>query len=87
MPSYDYRCELNGLTLEVRHGIDRVFSTWGALCEHMGVAPGETPHDAPVRKLITGGNVVRSENMGSGQTPPCESGGPCCGANMCGAQG
>lgn len=84
MPSYDYRCDLNGLTLEVRHGINHVISTWGALCKHVGIETDETPFDTPVRKLITGGNVVRSENMGSGQIPPCESGGPCCGGNMCG---
>mgnify|MGYP001594814326 FL=1 len=84
MPTYDYRCDLNGITVEVRHGMDQVISTWGALSNQAGLETGETPADASVRKLITGGNVIRSENLGSGQTPPCENGGPCCGANRCG---
>jgi len=84
MPSYDYHCDLNGITLEARHGIDQVISTWGALCELSGNETGETPPDTPVRKLITSGAIVRSENLGSGQAPPCESGGPCCGRAMCG---
>lgn len=82
MPTYDYRCEDNGHTLEVRHGMNICLRTWGELCELLGIQPGKTPPGAPVQRIITGSSVMKSENLGSGEAPPCRSG-PCCGGGMC----
>ncbi len=82
MPTYDYVCETNGKVVEVRHRMSELLSTWGELCEQSGMQPGDTPADAPVHKLATGGQVVKSSSLGEG-APPCASGG-CCGGGMCG---
>jgi hypothetical protein len=82
MPRYDYRCDANGRTLELSHGMNQRVSTWGELCELLGIEPGSTRASEPVRKLIRSGGVVRSENLGSGETPACASG-PCCGGGLC----
>lgn len=83
MPTYDYRCDFNGRTLEVRHAMSESLSTWGELCARLGIDPGATPETEPVRRLITGGIVINSENLGSGTAPPCETGAPCCGGRLC----
>jgi hypothetical protein len=82
MPAYDYYCDANGRTLELRHGMNERVSTWGELCLLLGIEPGDTRPAEPVRKLIRSGGVVRSENLGSGAAPPCASG-PCCGGGLC----
>ena len=85
MPTYDYRCDVNGRTLEVRHAMNKQVRTWGELCTLLDMDPVKTPTKEPVRKVITGGNVIKSQNLGSGETPPCEGGsGPSCGRGMCG---
>lgn len=77
MALYDYFCEANDRTVEVRHGMSQSVKTWGELCEVAGLESGDTPADAPVRRLMsapvpmTGG----STSSGSG-TAPC---GPSCG--------
>lgn len=76
MPSYDYRCPANGQVVEVRHAMSEVLSTWGEVCEKTGMALNGTPANAPVEKLITGGGIVRSNNIGG--LPP-STGGSCCG--------
>lgn len=58
MPLYDYLCERNGKTIEVRHGMTESIETWGDLCQRSGRPPGETPPDTPVRKLIGTGNAL-----------------------------
>lgn len=82
MPTYDYRCDNNGQVLEVRHGMQETVPTWGELCALLDMDPGSTPVDSPVTKLATGGQVVKSNNLGE-SSPPCGSG-PCCGGGMCG---
>jgi len=57
--------------------------TWGELCALASIDPGDTAPDAPVDKLITGGQVVKSSSLGDAAAPPCSSG-PCCGGGMCG---
>ena len=79
MPTYDYQCEANGAVLEVKHGMSETVSTWGQLCERMGISPGDTPLDSPVKKLATGGQVVRSGSLGKDNLPPCQTGGGCSG--------
>jgi len=82
MPVYDYRCDANGRTLELSHGMSERVMTWGELCERLGIDPGNTRRAEPVRKLISSGGVVKSTNLGSGEAPPCASG-PCCGGGSC----
>jgi hypothetical protein len=82
VPTYDYRCDANGRTLELRHGMNERVSTWGELCTRLGIDPGGTRAGEPVRRLIRSGGVVQSENLGSGEAPPCASG-PCCGGGLC----
>ena len=83
MPTYDYRCDVNGQVMEVSHRMSESLSTWGELCERTGANPGDTPADAPVQRLATGGNIISSNSMGSGTAPACSTGG-CCPGGMCG---
>ncbi|MET0090680.1 MAG: zinc ribbon domain-containing protein [Candidatus Thiodiazotropha sp.] len=82
MPTYDYLCESNGVRLEVMHKMDKTVETWGELCRLAGSEPGDTPEDAPVRKLITAAAVVNSSSL-SNPEPSCASGG-CCSGGVCG---
>lgn len=83
MPTYDYKCEANGKIVEVQHRMSERVMTWGALCELAHIEPGETPLDAQVTRLPTGGNVLKSGLSQS--APPCQTGGGCpggaCGFN------
>ncbi len=83
MPTYDYRCDANGQTVEVKHRISESVSTWGELCQLSGQSLGGTPAVTPVKRLATGGQVVRSGSLGGGSAPACSSG-PCCGGGGCG---
>jgi hypothetical protein len=82
VPTYDYRCETNGQIVEVKHHMNERLATWGELCACAGIEPRNTPLDAAVEKLITGGQVVRSSSLGDAAAPPCATG-PCCGGGMC----
>ncbi len=83
MPTYDYRCESNGQVVEARHGMNEALTTWGELCARTGIDLGSTPADSPIRRLVTGGNVVRSSTLGDAETPPCNTG-TCCPGGVCG---
>lgn len=82
MPSYDYRCAANDRVVEVRHRVTEKLMTWGEVCTKAGIEPGETPTDAPVDRLITGGSIVSSGTLSNPEPPSCGSGG--CGGGMCG---
>ncbi len=85
MPTYDYRCDTNGRVVEVSHRMSESLSTWGELCERAHVALGDTPADAPVHRMATGGNLISSSSLGSGAAPaPACSTGSCCAGGMCG---
>jgi hypothetical protein len=84
MPTYDYLCEANGQVVEVKHPMSDTLSNWGELCERAGLEAGDTPADAPVQRLATGGQVVKSSSLGDA-APPCAAGG--CGGGMCGLGG
>ncbi len=85
MPTYDYLCDTNGRVLEVSHRMAENLSTWGELCARTGVDLGETPAEAPVQRLATGGNIISSSSQGSGAAPACGTGTGCstgfCGLN------
>ena len=53
MPCYDYHCEANGQTVEVRHGMNTVLTTWGEVCFAAQVPLGDTPFEAPVKKVLS----------------------------------
>ena len=82
MPTYDYRCAVNNRTVEVKHRMSEQVKTWGELCALAGIEAGDTPANAPVEKLATGGQVVKSGAL-KDSVPPCSSG-PCCGGGGCG---
>lgn len=52
MPTYEYFCRANETSVEVVHPITETLRTWGELCAHTGIDPGETPTDAPVERLV-----------------------------------
>ncbi|MGD2112841.1 MAG: zinc ribbon domain-containing protein [Gammaproteobacteria bacterium] len=85
MPTYDYRCIDAGRVVEVQHRMSETVANWGELCALAGIDPGATPAGAPVERLITGGQVVRSTSLGDASAPACASG-PCCGGGMCGIE-
>lgn len=76
MPTYDYLCEANGRVVEVAHRMSEDIASWGELCARAGIDAGNTPATATVRRLITGGAVVSSGNLGSTERP-CDYGSPC----------
>jgi hypothetical protein len=82
MPTYDYRCEANARIVEVRHGMNEIVRDWADLCARAGIEPGDTPGDAEVVRLITGGYVIT--HTGSGDPMPCGNG-PC-GSGLCGLE-
>ncbi len=53
MPYYDYQCSANGRTIEVRHGMSEKLTTWGQLADRAAIDVGDTPADAPVRRLMS----------------------------------
>ena len=77
MALYDYYCEANERTVEVRHSMSESVKTWGELCEAAGIETGDTPVEAPIRRLMsapvpmTGGSTTSG-----GGAAPC---GPSCG--------
>jgi hypothetical protein len=81
MPYYEYHCASNGRTIEVRHGMNEVLSTWGQVAERAGAALDgatvqATPADAPVERLMSVPAPLTSE----GGTPAfqgCGSGCAC----------
>lgn len=85
MPTYDYRCDANDRVLEVSHRMSEALANWGELCARAGIDPGDTPVEAPVHRLATGGNIISSRALGSGMNPapPCGTG-SCCAGGMCG---
>ncbi len=83
MPSYDYFCDTNQQTIEVRHGMNDSLSTWGELCEKAGINSGDTPVNTPVKRLISGGAVVSSSTLHNPEAPACATGG-CCPSGTCG---
>ncbi|MGE5659378.1 MAG: FmdB family zinc ribbon protein [Actinomycetota bacterium] len=53
MPIYDYFCPSNNQQLEVWHSMNQEVKTWGELCQLAKCKLGDTPEDAPVRRLVS----------------------------------
>ena len=58
MPVYDYFCPTNNEKLEVWHSIKEEVKTWGKLCEVAKRDVGNTPTDAPVRRMISAPRII-----------------------------
>jgi hypothetical protein len=83
MPTYDYRCDTNGRMVEVIHRMSDRLATWGELCDKAGIEAGDTPRDAPVIRMATGGNLITGTGFGGEVAPACSTG-SCCPGGMCG---
>lgn len=55
MPLYEYYCEHNQQTVEVRHGMSERITTWEKLCSLAGIQVGNTPKNTEVKRVISGG--------------------------------
>ncbi|MGH8596761.1 MAG: zinc ribbon domain-containing protein [Gammaproteobacteria bacterium] len=53
MPIYQYRCDSNGRTVEIKHGINVDLTTWGEVCYAAQITMGDTDFLAPVRRIIS----------------------------------
>ncbi|MEN8175752.1 MAG: zinc ribbon domain-containing protein [Pseudomonadota bacterium] len=85
MPTYDYLCEANSRKVEVSHKMAEKILSWGELCDRAHIAPGDTPLDAPVRKLLSAGAVIGSSSLKNPE-PACSTG-SCCPGGVCGLPG
>ena len=83
MPKYDYRCELNGQTVEVSHAMNDVVNTWGELCALAHMDAGQTPADSPVHKIISGGFVSTGTSSPAAHSCTAPT---CCAGGMCGLE-
>lgn len=85
MPTYDYYCDANGQTIEVKHSITVVLDSWGALCKHAAIDVGDTDPTAPVKRKIFGGILALPKRSGGEPaTPtPTSSRGHTCGHGGC----
>lgn len=84
MPTYDYRCDANGRVVEVNHRMREEITHWGDLCARAGIDPGDTPLDAPVKRLATGGHVITGGGRSAAAPLPSCSTGSCCPGGFCG---
>ncbi len=82
MPTYDYFCDSNGQKVEVKHRMSEELKSWGELCEKAGIDTGDTPHETPVRRLISGGAFISSSSL-TNPEPSCSTG-SCCPGGTCG---
>jgi predicted nucleic acid-binding Zn ribbon protein len=76
MPTYDYHCPANGRTASVWHNVSRKLTTWAELCQETGESLGDTPADAAIERLITGGGVITRNSPPAPRMP--------CGKSACG---
>jgi predicted nucleic acid-binding Zn ribbon protein len=74
MPTYEYRCPANGEVVEVQHAMSEKLTSWGEVCERTERECGDTPADAPVERLISGGSVVSSGSLSNPEPSPCAGG-------------
>lgn len=72
MPTYEYHCPHNDRVVTVVHRMMEEIHTWGELCTRAGIAPEDTPADAPVAKKIGLSILARSGNLGCDARPPIE---------------
>jgi len=74
MPYYEYRCEANGRTVEVRHAMSERLDTWGEVADAAGIEVGATARRAPVERLMSAPVPIASSGEAN-DFPGC---GPSC---------
>lgn len=74
MPLYEYYCEDNQKTIEVKHGMSETVNTWEKLCCLANIDLGETSREAKVKRVISGGMSVPRKTVGEAKTPAAPSG-------------
>lgn len=79
---YDYYCELNDKVLSVRHGMTEQLSTWGELCERLGISDTSAPSDTPIRRLLSGGTLAIPRRV-SKDAPRTDLDTMLCGSDSC----
>ncbi len=79
MPTYEYYCEENDLTVEVIHGMDDSISTWGDLCDKAGIELGETPQNTAVTRKLSAISLLPKKGS-KGDSGGCCGGGCGCGS-------
>lgn len=79
MPTYDYRLDLTGEVFEVRHSMSEKLTSWGELCERVGMEMGAVAADSPISRLLSAAGVVKSSSLKNPAAPPCMTGGGCSG--------
>ena len=82
MPTYDYHCEANGRTVEVKHAMSARVSTWGELCALAGIGLDATPADAPVAKQLAATSIAGVSRAAAASAAAPTMGG--CGGGACG---
>ncbi|BBM83026.1 zinc ribbon domain-containing protein [Candidatus Uabimicrobium amorphum] len=82
MPLYEYYCEENEKTIEVRHGMSETVDTWKKLCDLASMELGETPGEAVVKRVISGGMSLPRRKVGEAKAPAV-SGGHTGGCSCC----
>jgi hypothetical protein len=80
MPYYEYRCDSNGRTLEVRHAMSERLATWGEVAHAAGIETGDTPVDAPVERLLSTPVPLTASGQGP-DVPACGPGCACAARN------
>ena len=53
MPTYDYFCEANGLTVEVSHPLDAELRYWAEVCYVAQIGLGDTDPMGSVMRVVT----------------------------------
>jgi hypothetical protein len=71
MPLYDYFCPANQCTVEVGHRMHEDIRTWAELVAAAGIDAGDTPPGSEVRRIITGGSVLKASSGEARAQAPC----------------
>ena len=80
MPSYDYFCDTNGRTLEVSHPMSLSLKTWGDICATAHIDLGNTPKEAPLRRVFSKPLIAtgaKKDQITTNQVPRHSQGCPC----------
>jgi predicted nucleic acid-binding Zn ribbon protein len=82
MPTYDYHCEANGRTVEVKHPMSERVRTWGELCALAALPLDATPAHTPVSKQLAAIGIGGVSSSAPAAMPTAPRGG--CGSGGCG---
>ena len=72
MPFYQYFCEKNQLTVEVKHPVSQRLKTWGEVCECGRINPGDISLDSSVVRLISKPSAVSWKLKGMDKDEPSD---------------